>query len=241
MNWFNQPTPLILGHRGASAFAPENSLKAFDLALEQGAIGFEFDVQRTQDGRIVVIHDDDVSRTTNGTGRVSQMSLEQVQTLDAGEGERVPTLDEVFSRYGNKVLYNVEIKDFSWMDRGTEAAVGRLIAQYGVFEQCLISSFNPFSLRRSRLANSSQTKLGTLRYRSAWYDPQPLMYLLAPAEADHPYFGMVDEAYMVWARKRQQRVHVWTVDDPAEAQRLARLGVHGLITNRPGEIKEALK
>jgi hypothetical protein len=128
MNWFNSPTPLIIGHRGASAHAPENTMKAFHLALEQGAVGFEFDVHRTADGHIVVIHDEELQRTTNGTGRVTHMTLAELEGIDAGDGEPIPTLAQLFATFGNKVLYNVEIKDYSWRNRGTEAAVGRLVS-----------------------------------------------------------------------------------------------------------------
>ena len=229
MNWFTSPTPLIIGHRGASADAPENTLKAFHLAIEQGAVGIEFDVHGTADGHIVVIHDEELERTTNGRGRVTQMKLAELGGIDAGAGEPIPTLAQVFAAFGNKILYNVEIKDYSLTNRGTEAAVGRLIAQYGLEENCLVTSFSAISLRRGRGAMPRQTPMGMIR-TTGW---QQYSYHLFSGQADHPENVLVDARYMAWAKKRNYRVHVWTVDDPREAERLLSLGVHGLITNVP--------
>ena len=230
MNWFTTPTPLIIGHRGASADAPENTLKAFHLAIEQGAVGVEFDVHRTADGHIVVIHDEELQRTTNGTGRVSHMTLAELQGLDAGEGEPIPTLAQVFAAFGRTILYNVEIKDEHWRNQGTEAAVGRLIAQYGLEENCLVTSFNPFALRRGRPVIPPRTPMGMIRAPGDW---QQYSYYLFSGQVDHPEHVLVTPAYRAWAERRGYRVHVWTVDDPREAERLLALGVHGLITNAP--------
>jgi len=90
----------IIAHRGASAHAPENTLTAFQLALDQGADGIELDVMLSKDGQLVVIHDETVDRTTNGTGKVAEMDLVELKVLDAGQGESLPTLPEVFDRFG---------------------------------------------------------------------------------------------------------------------------------------------
>ncbi|HEY8531638.1 MAG TPA: glycerophosphodiester phosphodiesterase family protein, partial [Limnochorda sp.] len=112
--------PLILAHRGASAEAPENTLAAFRLALEQGADGFELDIHRTRDGHLVVCHDERVDRTTDGTGFIGSMTLAELKKLDAGRwfdarfaGERIPTLDEVWAlveEAGGIRLLNIEVK-----------------------------------------------------------------------------------------------------------------------------------
>ena len=103
----------IIAHRGASAHAPENTLAAFQLALEQGADGIELDVMLSKDGQLIVIHDDKVDRTTNGTGKVADMYLSELKVLDAGQGESLPTLPEVFDRFGGKFLINIELKNYS--------------------------------------------------------------------------------------------------------------------------------
>lgn len=236
MDWLAARTPLIIGHRGASADAPENTLAAFALAVAQGADGIELDVQLSADGWPVILHDHDVSRTTNGTGAVSRLTVAELRELDAGDGQGVPTLDELFEMLGPQVLYNIEIKDAGWWSRGIEAAVADRIEAYHLQNRVLVSSFNPLSVRRARRELPRTTPVGLIRDSGLGQ----YTYFLASGEADHPHYSLVDSAYMAWARQRGYRVHVWTVDDPAEARRLVDLGVHGLITNRPQFIRECL-
>lgn len=236
-DWFTAPTPLIIGHRGASADAPENTLAAFALAVAQGADGVELDVQLAADGWPVVCHDFRVDRVTNGTGLVSQLTVAQLRELDAGQGEYVPTLDEVFELLGPGVLVNVELKNWDWRDKGLETAVADRIQSHNRERQVLVSSFNPFALRRARRHLTRSTSLALIRERG-WLQ---YSYLLAQGQADHPHHSLVNERYMAWSRRRGYRVHVWTVDDPAEARRLAALGVHGLITNKPESIRVSLE
>ena len=113
-------TPIILCHRGAKNYAPENTLPAFKTAIELGADGFELDTQLTSDGHVVVYHDPSVDRTTNGHGKLSSLTLAQVRELEAGSffsekyrGEKIPTLDEVFEIAGKRAIINVELKNFS--------------------------------------------------------------------------------------------------------------------------------
>jgi glycerophosphoryl diester phosphodiesterase len=236
MRWFGSDGTLIIGHRGASAYAPENTLAAFELAAEQRADGVELDVQLSGDGRLVIIHDFDVSRTTNGQGKVAELTVAELQAFDAGAGQKIPTLDELFELMGPRLLYNIEIKYFGWRDKGVETAVADRITAYHLENHVLVSSFNPLAVRRARrqLPHSVPVALirdsGLLKYG----------YWLADGEADHPHYSMVSEDYMAWAKKRGYQTNVWTVDDPVEAQRLARLGVNGLITNKPDLIRESL-
>lgn len=236
MRWFGSDRPLIIGHRGASAYAPENTLAAFELAAEQGADGVELDVQLSRDGRLVIIHDFDVSRTTNGQGQVAELTVAELQTFDAGKGQRIPTLDDLFETMGPRLLYNIEIKYFGWWDRGVETAVADRIAAYQLENHVLVSSFNPLAVRRARRQLPGSVPVALIRGDGL----MKYTYLLASGEADHPYHSLVDETYMAWAKKRGWPTNVWTVDDPVLAQRLVRLGVNGLITNKPDIIREAL-
>lgn len=237
-NWFaeKRPLPLIIGHRGASAAAPENTLAAFHQAVEQGADGIELDVQLTADGKIVIFHDDDVARVSDGNGKVTKMTLAQLKSLDLGKGQTVPTLDELFEMLGPVTLYNIEIKDFSVRDRGLETAVADRVAAHHLENHVLISSFNPLAVRRAKREFSKTTPIGLLRESGLL----KYSYVIAPADADHPHYTMVNANYMAWARKRAQRVNVWTVDDPVEGRRLADLGVDGIISNKPAFLRASL-
>ncbi len=235
-NWQAVSGPLVIGHRGASADAPENTLAAFGLALAQGADGVELDVQLAADGALVVMHDGRVDRMTSGSGAVRDLPLAALQELEMAQGQRIPTLDEVLETFGPQLLYNIEVKDFGWRERGTETAVADCIQSHHLEEYVLVSSFNPLALRRLRRCLPPRVPIALIR-DAGWLK---YGYLLADGEADHPHHALVDADYMAWARKRKYQVNVWTVDDPAEAQRLAALGVNGLITNKPGLIRDSL-
>jgi len=245
---------LNIAHRGASAAAPPNTLAAFEKAIELGADGIEFDVHFSADGVPVVIHDFTVDATTDGSGRVADLTLAQLKQLDAGTrfdpaftGERIPTLDEVLEAvsgrrgWGGELLLNIELKTTSPGDNGLERAVITLVEQHSLSRRVLFSSFNPFSLRRAkRIAPHIPAGLLydqglSLPLRRAW------LAFLAPHEARHPHYKMVDARYMAWARRRGYRVNTWTVDDPAEMRRLVGLGVNGIITNVPDVLRSVLE
>ena len=236
LDWSSAQRPLIIGHRGASAAAPENTLAAFALAQAQGADGIELDVQLSADGWPVVMHDSKLERTTNGQGRVQQLSLAQLQELDAGQGQTIPTLDEVFETLGPNFLYNVELKTAAFRDDGLATAVADRIQAHHVERQTVVSSFNPLAVRWARRHLTQSTWVAHLSYKTAFN----FKYSLAPSQAVHPHYRLVDAAYVAWAQKRGWRIHVWTVDNPTEAQRLVDLGVHAIITNQPEAIRQAL-
>lgn len=230
--WLTSTRPLIIGHRGASADAPENTPAAFALALEQNADGIEFDVQLCADGVAVVMHDDTVDRTCDGTGRVADLTLADLRLMTIENEHVIPTLDEVFELLGREALYNVELKMGGDGER-LAAAVARSVGAHGLGGRALISSFSPLVVRQARRHLPAAVPVAHLRERRL----TRLAHLLVHAQADHPDHALVDEALMEWARGRDLRVNVWTVDDPIEAGRLIRLGVHGLITNRPAAIR----
>lgn len=138
--------PLVIAHRGASSYAPENTYAAFDLALRMGAKGFEMDVHLSADGKIVVIHDRTLERTTNGSGAVNQKTLAELLTLDAGSwfgpeftGERIPLLEDLMRRYRNRAHLHIEIKD-GGPDMVRE--IGRLVRELDMVDQVVIASFS---------------------------------------------------------------------------------------------------
>jgi glycerophosphoryl diester phosphodiesterase len=145
---------MVIAHRGASSYAPENTFAAFDLAIRMGAHHIELDVEATNDGHIVVIHDDTVDRTTNGTGPVTDQSLAALQALDAGSwfgaqfsGERIPTFDEVLRRYKGRVHIHTEIKGRStYLSERT----ADLVRQHSMIDQVTITSFQRVRLEEIR-------------------------------------------------------------------------------------------
>ncbi len=234
--WLTATHPLIIGHRGASADAPENTLAAFMLALEQDADGVEFDVQLSADGVPVVIHDSTVDRTSDGTGRVGELTLAALRELRIDGEHTIPTLDEVFEALGRRALLNVELKVLGIDDGGLSVAVAERIRRHDVAGRVLVSCFSPFVVRRARRQLPPGVPLAHLRQHRL----MRLAHALVPAEADHPARGLVNEGLMHWARRRGVRVNVWTVDETAEARRLVALGVNSIITNRPGALRAAL-
>jgi len=127
---------MIMGHRGAAALEPENTLRSIERAIHVGVDAVEIDVHLTRDKRLVVIHDDTVDRTTNGSGTVSSFSLEEIRRLDAGKGERIPTLQEVIDLVRGKVRLVVELKE-----KGTEGPVSVSIRENGLLDDVYVISF----------------------------------------------------------------------------------------------------
>lgn len=229
--WFTTKRPLIIGHRGASADAPENTLAAFRLAQAQGADGIEFDIQLSAENRPVIIHDATLERTTNGIGHVSDYSLADLQQLDAGAGEQIPTLDQLFEACGPDFLYNIELKA-----QHAEQAVWDCVQRHKLAEQVLISSFDHTILQAARAIVPDSVPMALI-----WAaDYRVESHGQFAGAAEHPHYSAVDKAYMAQMKAAQRRVNVWTVDDAAEVRRLAFLGVHGIISNRPADARAAL-
>lgn len=229
--------PLIIAHRGVSAHAPENTLKAFQLAKDHHADGIELDVMFSKDGHVVVIHDDTVDRTTNGTGRVRDLTLAQLQALDAGNGEKIPTLNDVLDAFGGQYLINIELKNYASPFDKLPVVVAGILKKCGFAELVMVSTFNPFNLARFR-RHCPGIKTGLLTIPSKadlW------LWRLFRYDALHPYFTDVDQALVTREKASQRQINVWTVDDPDEIRRLASLDVDSVITNVPQEARQALE
>jgi len=234
------PTPAIFGHRGASAFAPENTLAAFLKAVELGADGVELDTKLSADGTPVVIHDQTVDRTTNGSGRVGQLTFEQLRRLDAGskfspdfKGEPIPTLEEVLKTLGDRCFINVELTNYASTGDALPLKAAALVKQYHLEERVLFSSFHPLNLVRVRRAlPGAATALLTLPGFPGKAG-RLVFGLWVPHTCLHPHFSTVNAAWVQAAHRSQRRLHVWTVNDPQEMRRLTRLGVDGLISDDP--------
>jgi len=229
------PRPLVIAHRGASGQRPENTLPAYELAVEQGADMIEVDLHLTRDGAIVVTHDEELAGL-GGRGEIAVASLAEVRALDAGEGERVPTLDEILDRFGPRIPFNLEIKRASAADYpGLEQATLDALERRGLVGETLFSSFYDPVLRRLRDL-SPRARIGLLVSRR--YPNGALSRAQAlGAEALHPERQLVTPRLVEEAHAAGLAVFVFTVDDPADMERLLEMGVDGIFTNFPERLR----
>lgn len=220
------------GHRGARGHEPENTVRSVRRALELGADGIEVDVYFV-DGRLMVIHDETLDRTTNGTGPVMEKTFAQLRSLDAGQGEKIPTLEEIFEAVNRRALINVELKG-----PRTAAPVAALIGEYerqrgwhpGDF---LVSSFDRAQLEETRKLRP-EIRLGAL-FEEAGPD------LVARAErlgawSLHVGRELVTPELVDEAHGHGLKVFVFTINEPDEMARLCALGVDGIFTDYPDRV-----
>lgn len=214
---------IIFGHRGAPGYPRygENTISSFNKALRNGADGLEFDVRQSAGGRIVVIHDETIDRTTNGKGRVADLSYEELMRFDAGFGEAIPLLSDVLDQFGTRCLLNIEIKEPDVVGGVKELVLERRLERHVIVsdfewrELAALTPEIPIALLSSKLENliSAARQMG--------------------ATAIHPRKDLVTPSLVAAAREAQLRVHVWTVNAAAEISRFRSLGVDGIFTDFP--------
>lgn len=237
---------LVLGHRGASAEAPENTLAAFRLALAQGADGVELDAWRCASGEVVVAHDEDLRRVAGSPLRIPEATLSELRAVDVGawkgarfRGESIPLLSEVLAALPGAVV-NVELKGRGRRDLALARAAADVIWRAGAGARVVVSSFDWRLVAAFRLA-SPDVATGLLFDRTrAWaLRTWAGIRALRPA-AVHPDRALATDARVRAWTARGLAVGVWTVDEPAEAVRLARAGAAAVITNVPAVVRAAL-
>jgi glycerophosphoryl diester phosphodiesterase len=239
----------VIAHRGDSAHRPENTLTSFQSALEVGAALVEFDVQLTRDGHVVVIHDPTVDRTTNGRGRVGEMSLVELRALSAGyperfgsaySGERIPTLAEVLGFLRGRVRAMVEIKADSVNEDalgGIEARTIEEVRRQGMSDDLALVSFDTRALRRCRDL-APEIVRGHLFDRGL--EEAVAAAVEVGAQVVMPEKRMLSVALRDQTRAAGLKLATWVVDDPEELESLRRFELYGLASNRPGVLLEAL-
>lgn len=240
---------LIIGHRGASRDAPENTLASFRLAFEQGADGIEADFRLTRDGRIVCLHDEGTARTAGAQLYVADTELAALRLLDAGAwkggqwaGEPIPTLQEVLSALPEGKKLFIELKS------GPEMlpALAADLAAATTPSRVMFLSFDADLIRalKDQLPDFPACWLTDYRWRGAWHPSrQELLSTLESCGADGLASrdrAILDLSLVRELRQRGLQIHVWTVDAPAAALRLRELGVDSIMTNRPGYLRAAL-
>ncbi len=241
--------PLVLGHRGASAEAPENTLAAFRLALEQGADGVELDVWRCGSGELVVAHDDDLRRVGGSPLVLRTATLGALRAVDVGRwkgerfrGERIPLLAEVLEALPSAVV-DVELKSarFRLPDVALARGVARLLRDLRAEERVLVSSFD-FRLVAAFRAFSPRVATGLLfEDGHPWRGRVALAAAVLRPSALNPDLRLVSEARFRRWSAGGRGTFVWTADAPEDVARLCALGATGLIANAPGAAREAVR
>jgi glycerophosphoryl diester phosphodiesterase len=260
--YFDVATPTVIGHRGSAGDAPENTLASFALGLKLGAAILESDVHLTRDGVPVLLHDDVVDRTTDGSGRVAELTLAKLQGLDAGHrfspdggrshpfrgrGLRVPTLEEALAAFP-EARFNLELKE--GVPGLVEACLER-IAKSGSAERSLLTAAEDALMRELRvevarrrlpvaLGASTGEVVAFLRCALAGRPPDPApMALQVPAEfAGRP---LVTREFVEFAHAHDLVVHVWTIDEPDEMRALLGLGVDGIVSDYPARLAQVIR
>lgn len=253
------PRPLVFAHRGGGGLFPENTLEAFKYSAELGVDVLELDIHATADGKLVVLHDAVVDRTTGGNGRISEMSLEQLKKLDAGfqfstdggktfpfrgKGINVPTLEEVFAAFP-AMTFNIEPKQqtpsitqhlCTLLRRRN--VTGRVVV--GSFRQEVLDEFRAECPEVATSASPAEVSKFLAMYKTGLgesYTP-PMQALQIPENVG--YLNIVSKDFVETAHKLNLKVHVWTINDPNEMRKLLEMGVDGIMTDYPGRLLEIL-
>jgi glycerophosphoryl diester phosphodiesterase len=224
----------IVGHRGAPMEAPENTLLSFKRAMDIGVDWIEFDLRRSEDGVLVVIHDEAVDRTTNGHGKVGEMTFGELQDLDAGNGQKIPSLQQVIGLARGKVGMDMEIKE-----RDIEDAVVDMITRSGIVGHCMVSSFlyDPLRIVKEldpdimtaaildKMPGNVEKCLDTL-----FDDVNTRILMLGKKIVTEPFVGEV--------RRLGFEVGIWNADTPDEIEKYAAMDPEYLCSNYPDRLKE---
>jgi glycerophosphoryl diester phosphodiesterase len=231
--------PLVIAHRGASAYRPENTLAAYELAVEQDADMIEIDLHLSQDAEIVIAHDAGLARI-GGQGEIGDAPLAEIRALDAGGGEPAPTLDEVLDGFGQRIAFNLEIKSEPGRGPypGLEAATLDAVRSRGLLERTLFSCFDDRVLETLR----SLEPAARLAVLVSARQPERMLERAeaVAAEAVNPFLSLATGEFVAQAHDRGLKVYPYTADEPEWLERLLAAGVDGIFTNVPDRLRGML-
>jgi glycerophosphoryl diester phosphodiesterase len=224
---------LKIAHRGYSALYPENTMESFRAAAEAGADMIEFDVHLSKDNRLVIIHDDTVDRTSDGSGYAGRMTFDELRGLDfsmgRGTGARIPLLEEVLDEFKNRMLMNIEIKNLPVKYNGIEARIAETVSSMGCEESVIVSSFDHNSLLKIKKIMPS-LRTGML-YEAAWLCFEEEISRLAPYSL-HPEVDTIDADQLMAASKKGYRIYTWVAKTRFEIERSIEFGfIDGIMVN----------
>ncbi len=224
---------LIFGHRGASNIAPENTMKAFKKAIELGANYVEFDVHLSKDEEIIIMHDGNTLRTTGRAGLIKNMTLKELKQLDAGDGEQIPTLDELITLARGKIGLQLEIKAPKMTNKIVDA-----IRNTGLIDSTIISAFNYSELLKIQEIEP-EIKLAALvigmRKNKVIKTAIKNNFF-----AIHPFYKLINSNFIKIAHKYDIRVNAWTVNSVSAMRKLIEIEIDGLVTDHVELAKNVL-
>jgi len=231
-----------VAHRGASAYSPENTIAAFDKAVEMKADYIEIDVQRSKDGKLVVIHDTTVDRTTDGSGKVGNLTFKELRNLDAGSwkgeqftGAQIPTFDEILDRYHGKIGILIELKSPE-LYPGIEENVARKLKERNLDkpqnEKIIVQSFNHNSMKKMNEL-LPKVPIGVLTSSSADTTEQALQEFSTYADYFNPSYGIVTPDLVNQVHSLGMKIGSWTARSQEAADFLLDVGVDAIITDYP--------
>lgn len=228
----------IIAHRGASGYAPENTMEAFKLAVEMKADGIETDVHLTKDGEVVIMHDEKIDRTTDGTGYLKDYTYAELMKFNANnhmeqyEFCKIPKLTDLLALVKESgILLNIELKTDFIAYPQIEEKVLNLVKEYEVEEQIIYSSFNHYSIAKIKALDAT-AKTGLL-YMEGLYKPWDYAKSIN-VEALHPFYPNLEiPDYVTECHKNKIMINAWTVNKRADMKHLIDLGIDGVITNYP--------
>jgi len=258
--FFESDRPMVIAHQGGEGLRPSNTMLAFANAVALGVDVLEMDVHSTSDGALVLIHDDTVDRTTDGSGRVQEFTLAELQQLDAGEywtpddgatypyrgqGARIPTLEEIVTAFP-QMKFNIEIKQ---IEPSIAAPLCDLLRDHGLTERALIASFHPTAMDEFRAAcpevATSMVEdeirpfyILNMAFLGRLYQPPGAAFQVPEYSGDRL---VLSPRFVRGAQSNNVAVHPWTIDDPADMARFLDMGVDGIITDRPDIMIEVLE
>jgi glycerophosphoryl diester phosphodiesterase len=242
------PIPAIIAHRGASAYAPENTLAAFKLALQQAADAIELDAKLTLDNHVVVIHDQTVDRTTCNHGTVREMTLVEIRKLDAGshfdiafQGEPIPTLEEVLKAVGQLTYVNIELTNYATPTDSLPEQVASIVLRNKMQHRVFFSSFNPLALFRIRkLIPEAPISLLAL---PGWkgFLPRSWLGFLFGYDSLNPEFKDCTKSLLYKVHQRNKKVFSYTINNADDMRELFSWRVDGIFTDDPILARQVLE
>jgi glycerophosphoryl diester phosphodiesterase len=251
----NNRNPIVVAHRGASGYAPENTMAAIKKAITMGVDMIEIDVQLSKDNEVVLMHDLTVDRTTNGKGKVRDLYLEEIKKLDAGKwfsseflGEKVPTLEEVIQAINGQCKLLIEVKRVKSKKLEIENKIVQLINKYNAYNWCIVQSFETQVIKNIQELDKSiechklvTMNISVLPLHIDSRIKTGTIYKYKTVQSINPYFKMLNKRKVNKIHSRGQKIITWTVNEPEDMKRMIEMGVDGIITNYPDRLIQLLK